>query len=153
MLQAWQPAVEGAVGEYLNAAQTSFNKGDSLEGEEIMTDAVRGMLGYIAAPVICPTMTAVTSTESSQPWAFGSGCPPEDEGIRPGTGQHVGIRRAPGPHLRRQLGTASKRQVWNLRQKRGRRREEQVQLHHTRDRTGHRLPHNPRKNTSAWLKD
>ena len=63
--------MEGAVGEYLNAAQTSFN----MEGEEIMTDAVRGMLGYIAAPVNCPTMTAVTSTESSQLWALGAVAP------------------------------------------------------------------------------
>ena len=49
MSRAWQPAVEEVVEEYFKAAQHSFEKGESLEGVETLTDAVRATLGYIAA--------------------------------------------------------------------------------------------------------
>ena len=47
--QTWQPAVEEVVEAYFKAARTSFQKGDALEGAEILTDAVRATLGHIAA--------------------------------------------------------------------------------------------------------
>ena len=47
--QTWQPAVEEVVEAYFKAARTSFQKGDALEGAEILTDAVRVTLGHIAA--------------------------------------------------------------------------------------------------------
>ena len=49
MSQAWQPSVEEVVEAYFKAARTSFQKGDALEGAEILTDAVRVTLGHIAA--------------------------------------------------------------------------------------------------------
>lgn len=39
----------GVVGEYFNTAQPSFEEGESLKGEEILTDAVRAPLDYISA--------------------------------------------------------------------------------------------------------
>ena len=39
--QTWQPAVEEVVEANFKAARTSFQKGDALEGAEILTDAVR----------------------------------------------------------------------------------------------------------------
>ena len=47
--QTWQPAVEEVVEAYFKAARASFQKGDALEGAEILTDAVRATLGHIAA--------------------------------------------------------------------------------------------------------
>jgi hypothetical protein len=47
--QTWQPAVEEVVESYFKAARASFQKGDALEGAEILTDAVRVTLGHIAA--------------------------------------------------------------------------------------------------------
>ena len=47
--QTWQPAVEEVVESYFKAARASFQKGDALEGAEILTDAVRATLGHIAA--------------------------------------------------------------------------------------------------------
>ena len=47
--QAWQPAVEEVVQEYLHAARHSFKQGDPLQGVETLTDAVRATLGHIAA--------------------------------------------------------------------------------------------------------
>ena len=47
--QTWQPAVEEVVEAYFKAAKASFQKGDALEGAEILTDAVRATLGHIAA--------------------------------------------------------------------------------------------------------
>ena len=49
MSQAWQPSVEEVVEAYFKAARASFQKGDALEGAEILTDAVRATLGHIAA--------------------------------------------------------------------------------------------------------
>ena len=46
---AWQPAVEEAVQEYLQAARRCFKHGDPLQGAEILSDAVRATLGHIAA--------------------------------------------------------------------------------------------------------
>ena len=42
--QFWHPAVREIVDEYLTAARHSFRKGESLEGSEILTDAVRTTL-------------------------------------------------------------------------------------------------------------
>ena len=47
--QTWQPAVEQVVEAYFKAARASFQRGDALEGAEILTDAVRATLGQIAA--------------------------------------------------------------------------------------------------------
>ena len=47
--QAWQPAVEEVVQEYLQAARHCFKQGDPLQGVETLTDAVRATLGHIAA--------------------------------------------------------------------------------------------------------
>ena len=47
--QAWQPAVEEVVEEYFKAAKHSFGKGETLQGVETLTDAVRATLGHIAA--------------------------------------------------------------------------------------------------------
>ena len=47
--QTWQPAVEQVVEAYFKAARASFQRGDALEGAEILTDAVRATLGHIAA--------------------------------------------------------------------------------------------------------
>ena len=47
--QAWQPAVEEVVEDYFKAAKHSFEKGEPLDGVEILTDAVRATLGHIAA--------------------------------------------------------------------------------------------------------
>ena len=49
LTQFWRPAVQEVVDEYLSAARHSFRKGESLEGSEILTDAVRATLGSIAA--------------------------------------------------------------------------------------------------------
>ena len=46
--QAWQPAVQETVEEYFNTARLNFQKGEALEGLEILTDAVRATLGHIA---------------------------------------------------------------------------------------------------------
>ena len=46
---AWYKAVEETVREYFETARYSFEKGESLEGVEALTDAVRATLGHIAA--------------------------------------------------------------------------------------------------------
>ena len=65
--QFWHPAVREIVDEYLTAARHSFRKGESLEGSEILTDAVRTTLGSIAASRNWPH-----STEED---LFSTGCP------------------------------------------------------------------------------
>ena len=47
--RAWQPAVEEVIEEYFKAARHSFQNGESMEGVETLTDAVRATLGRIAA--------------------------------------------------------------------------------------------------------
>ena len=47
--QAWRPAVTEVIEEYFKAARHSFQKGESMEGVETLTDAVRATLGHIAA--------------------------------------------------------------------------------------------------------
>ena len=49
MSRSWQAAVEEVVQEYFKAAQYSFEKGEPLQGAEILTNAVRATLGQIAA--------------------------------------------------------------------------------------------------------
>ena len=49
MVDAWDLAVNEAVEEYFDNAQVSFEREEHLEGTEILTDAVRATLGYIAA--------------------------------------------------------------------------------------------------------
>ena len=47
--KAWQSAVQETVCEYFKKAGRSFQKGQHLEGAEILADAVRATLGHIAS--------------------------------------------------------------------------------------------------------
>ena len=47
--KAWQPAVQETVSQYVSNAQRSFESEMYLEGAELLADAVRTTLGYIAA--------------------------------------------------------------------------------------------------------
>ena len=47
--QAWQPAVQETVDEYFEEARRSFERGQYLEGAEVLADAVRAALGHIAS--------------------------------------------------------------------------------------------------------
>ena len=72
--RAWQPAAREAAQEYLRSARESFRKGDLTQGAESLTDAVRAILGYIAAARGWPHATdedlhmAATALASGQEW-------------------------------------------------------------------------------------
>ena len=46
---AWDEEVSKAVAQYFDKSQKNFVRGESFEGTETLTDAVRAALGYIAA--------------------------------------------------------------------------------------------------------
>lgn len=49
IVDAWDKAVAETVAQYFDNARSSFAEGKALEGTEILTDAVRAALGFIAA--------------------------------------------------------------------------------------------------------
>ncbi len=72
---AWSKAVEEAVEGYFEAAQHSFEKGESMEGVETLTDAVRATLGHIAATREWPHSTHENLYRIAAALASGNGWP------------------------------------------------------------------------------
>ena len=77
--QFWHPAVREIVDEYLTAARHSFRKGESLEGSEILTDAVRTTLGSIAASRNWPHSTEEDLFSTAAALGSGTGWPQSTE--------------------------------------------------------------------------
>ena len=79
IVDAWGKAVEEVVLGYFRAAQHSFEKGQSLEGVETLTDAVRATLGHIAATREWPHSTHEDLYSIAAALASGNGWPEEME--------------------------------------------------------------------------
>ncbi len=79
IVDAWSKAVEEVVLGYFRAAQHSFEKGQSLEGVETLTDAVRATLGHIAATREWPHSTHEDLYSIAAALASGNGWPEEME--------------------------------------------------------------------------
>ena len=79
MEDAWSKAVEEVVERYFRAAQHSFEKGQSMEGVETLTDAVRATLGHIAAARRWPHGTHEDLYSIAAALASGNGWPDEME--------------------------------------------------------------------------
>ena len=75
---AWDEVVAETVAQYFDKAWKSFDRGDSLEGTEILTDAVRAALGYIAATREWPHGTQGELYNVAEGLATGS-LPKEDD--------------------------------------------------------------------------
>ena len=68
-------SMRGVVGEYFNTAQPSFEEGESLKGEEILTDAVRTPLDYISATRNLPHSDHCNHYRIIAAPGIGIGCP------------------------------------------------------------------------------
>ncbi len=75
----WSKAVEEAVKGYFEAAQSSFEKGEPMEGVETLTDTVRAVLGHIAATRKWPHSTHEDLYRIAAALATGCTLPGEDE--------------------------------------------------------------------------
>ena len=79
MAEAWQPAVETVVAEYLKSARESFQRGEHAQGAETLTDAVRATIGHIAASRNWPHSTDDSLFRTAAALGSGAGWPQSTE--------------------------------------------------------------------------
>ena len=81
IVETWERVVNEAVEEYFSRAERSFDGDEHLEGTEILTDAVRVVLGYIAARRGWPHATDDDLYKTVAALATGGGFPSDDENL------------------------------------------------------------------------
>lgn len=75
MAEAWQPALETVVTEYLESARESFQSGEHTQEAENLTDAVRATIGQIAASRNWPYSTDDSLFKTAAALGSGTGWP------------------------------------------------------------------------------
>ena len=81
IVDAWERVVDETVEEYFNRAERSFEAHEHLEGAETLTDAVRVVLGHIAARRGWPHATDDDLYRTAAALATSGGFPSDDENL------------------------------------------------------------------------
>ena len=100
--QVWQPAVEETIEVYLKTARHSFERGESRQGSETLTDVVRATLGNIAASRNWPHSTTDDLYTTAAALGSGTGWPQTTEEFD----QALASLSKEGQHLNSALGAS-----------------------------------------------
>ena len=81
IVETWERVVDETVEEYFSRAERSFDGDEHLEATETLTDAVRVVVGYIAARREWPHATDDDLYKTAAALATGGGFPSDDENL------------------------------------------------------------------------